>query len=88
MHPLPKAPSDYDDFSCVLNFFSNTIGFDLPISIINDDLVETDEVFSASLSLVNPTADTRVQLQPNSAKVTIINDDSKCIIIFTLLLIN
>ena len=57
------------------------------MNIVNDDLVEIDEVFSASLSLVNPTADARVQLRPNSAKITIINDDSKCIIIFTLLLI-
>ena len=50
--------------------------------IVNDDLVEIDEVFSASLSLVNPAADARIELRPNSAEVTIINDDCECIVYY------
>ena len=51
------------------------------VNIVNDDLLEIDEVFSASLTLVNPVIDARVQLLPNSAEVTILDDDGKCVII-------
>lgn len=77
-HPLPKlarltAPSDYGDVSFVLNFFSTVVSH-IRVNIVNDALVEIDEVFSASLSLVNPTTDARVHLRPNSSEVTIMND--------------
>ena len=50
------------------------------VNIVNDDLLEIDEVFSASLTLVNPVIDARVQLLPNSAEVTILDEDGKCAI--------
>jgi hypothetical protein len=71
------ATSDYAAISQVFNFSTSMDHQVIPVNIVNDDLVETYEVFSASLSLVSPAADTRVQLQPNSTEVTITNDDSK-----------
>ena len=50
------------------------------VNIVNDDLFEIDEVFSASLTLVNQVIDARVQLLPNSAEVTILDEDGKCAI--------
>ena len=51
------------------------------VNIVNDDLLEIDEVFSASLTLENPVIDARVQLLPDSAEVTILDEDGKCAII-------
>jgi hypothetical protein len=47
------------------------------VTIVDDDLLEIDEVFSASLTLVNPDADARVQLQPDSANVIILDEDGE-----------
>ena len=50
------------------------------VNIVNDTLLEIDEVFSASLALVNPADDAaRVNLQPDSADVTILDDDGEYI---------
>ena len=49
------------------------------VNIEDDDLLEIDEIFRASLALVNPDTDSRVQLRPDSADVTILDEDSECI---------
>ena len=51
------------------------------VNIVNDDLLEIDEVFSASLTFVDPVIGARVQLLPNSAEVIILDEDGKCAII-------
>lgn len=45
------------------------------VSIVNDQLLETDEVFTASLSLEDKTNRGHVQLNPTSASITIVDDD-------------
>ena len=45
------------------------------VSIVNDRLLETDEVFTASLSLEDETDRGHVQLNPSSTSITIIDDD-------------
>ena len=47
------------------------------VSIMNDDLLEIDEVFTASLTLENTADAARVNLQPDSAEVTILDEDSE-----------
>ena len=45
------------------------------ISIENDDLLEIDEVFGATLELVNEEDRDGVMLDPAQASVTILDDD-------------
>ena len=74
---LFAAPSDYGAISQVLTF-SSSVTFQLVnVSIINDDLLEIDEVFTASLTPENAADAARVNLQPDSAEVTILDDDSE-----------
>ena len=47
------------------------------VNIINDDFLEINEVFSASLALVNADDAARVDLQPDSANITILDDDGE-----------
>ena len=49
----------------------------LQISIVNDSILEMNEVFQASLTLVNAADADRVMLQPSSASVTIVDEDGK-----------
>ena len=49
------------------------------VNIEDDDILEIDELFSASLALVNPDTDSRVQFRPNLAVITIFDEDSECI---------
>ena len=70
-------PADYGAISQVLTFSSSMILQLVNVSIVNDDLLEIDEVFTASLALVNAADAARVILQPNSAEVTILDEDSE-----------
>ena len=47
------------------------------VSIMNDDLLEIDEVFTVSLTLENTADAARVNLQPDSAEVTTLDEDSE-----------
>ena len=47
------------------------------VNIEDDDLLEIDEIFRASLALENPDTDSRVQLRPDSADVTILDENSE-----------
>ena len=49
----------------------------MQVTIVDDDLLEIDEVFTASLELVNAVDADRVVLMPASAPVTIFDDDSE-----------
>ena len=71
------APSDYGDISQVLTFSSSVSLQTVNVSIVNDNLLEIDEVFTASLTLENTADAARVNLQPDSAEVTILDEDSE-----------
>ena len=73
------APLDYAAISQVLTFSSSMILRTINMTIEDDNLLEIDEAFSASLALENPDADSRVQLQPDSADITILDEDGECI---------
>ena len=75
----PTAPLDYAAISQVLTFSSSVNLQTVNVNIEDDDLLEIDEVFSASLALENPDTDSRVQLRPDSADVTILDEDGECI---------
>ena len=75
----PTAPSDYANISQVLTFSSSVNLQTVNVNIEDDDLLEIDEIFRASLALVNADIDSRVQLQPDLADVTIFDEDGECI---------
>ena len=76
-HNWSAAPSDYGAVSQVLTFSSSVSLQTVNVSIVNDSLLEIDEVFTASLTLENTADAARVNLQPDSAEVTILDDDSE-----------
>ena len=47
------------------------------VNIVDDDLLEIDEVFTAMLEFVNGNDAARVMLEPVEASVTIMDDDSE-----------
>ena len=76
-HIILSAPSDYTSLSEVVTFSSSSTIQSVRVTIVDDDLLEIDEVFTASLELVNAVDADRVVLMPASAPVTIFDDDSK-----------
>ena len=50
----------------------------MDVTIEDDSLLEIDEVFRATLGLVNSDDSSRVTLSPAEASVTIFDDDGKC----------
>ena len=68
---------DYIAISQVLTFSNTSSVQTVLVSIVNDSLLEIDEVFSASLSLENTADADSVTLQPISAAVTIVDEDSE-----------
>ena len=73
---LLAAPVDYIPISEVITFSSSSIAQTIHVSIVNDQLLEIDEVFTVSLSLEDESDRGRVQLNPSSASITVIDDDS------------
>ena len=69
------APSDYAASTIVLTFSSSMPQQSVIVSIENDDLLEIDEVFGATLELVNVQDRDGVMLDPAQASVTILDDD-------------
>lgn len=47
------------------------------VSIVDDNLLEIDEIFRASLAPENAAGAAQVILQPDSAEVTILDEDSE-----------
>ena len=70
---LPPASSDYTTVSIDLTFNSGTTTQTVMIPIIGDNVVESTESFTVSLT----SADSAVTLNPSTTTVTIQNDDSK-----------
>ena len=68
-------PEDYSGTSpMTLEFSSSVVSITVPVTIVDDDILENPETFSAVLT----TADTDVFLQPYMATVSIIDNDSEC----------
>ena len=78
-HTILAAPSDYMFPSEVVTFSSSSTTQTVQVMIVDDNLLEIDEVFTASLALVNDGDASRVILMPISASVTIFDDDSESI---------
>ena len=70
-HFLPPAPSDYTTVSMDLTFNSGTTTQTMMIPIIGDNVVESTESFTVSLT----SADSAVTLSPSTTTVTIEDDD-------------
>ena len=70
---LPPAPSDYTSVTMDLTFDNGTTNQTVMIPIVGDNVVESTESFTVSLTSV----DSAVNLNPSTTTVTIQNDDSK-----------
>ena len=71
------APLDYTTISQVLTFSSSVSLQTVNVSIVDDNLLEIDEIFTASLALENAADAARVILHPNSTEVTILDEDGE-----------
>ena len=47
------------------------------LTIVDDDVLETDEVFTVLLEVMTDEHDDRIVLQPNTSTVTILDNDSE-----------
>ena len=70
------ATVDYENLTVILNFNKSSTTFEIPLTVIDDDVLENDEEFTVLLELVNTEYDGRVMLQPNVSTVTILDNDS------------
>ena len=74
---VPTAPDDYTSVENVLTFSPGVNeSCTTIIPIVDDSVLESDEVFSVTLS----TTDSDVSLDPASATVTILDNDGKIIL--------
>ena len=74
---VPTAPDDYTSVENVLTFSPGVNeSCTTIIPIVDDSVLESDEVFSVTLS----TTDSDVSLDPASATVTILDNDGKTIL--------
>ena len=72
-HFFPPASSDYTTVSMDLTFNSRNTTQTVMIPILGDNVVESTESFTVSLT----SADSAVTLNPSTTTVTIQDDDSK-----------
>ena len=70
------ADADYEPLPIILNFTESSKISEVPLSITNDDVLENNEEFTASLGLMDLKYDGHVILQPNVSMVTILDNDS------------
>ena len=70
-HFLPPAPPDYTTVTRGLTFNSGTTNQTVMIPILGDNVVESTESFTVSLT----SADSAVTLNPSTTTVTIQDDD-------------
>ena len=74
---LSQYNSDYEAISTVFNFTNTSLEQNISLTINNDELLENnEEEFMVILERLNRT-DNCVILQPDSATVTILDNDSK-----------
>ena len=80
MFTLYNSESDYVTISTVLNFTNTSFEQNVSLTIIDDQLLESnEEELVVTLKRLNLTDD-RIILQPDSATVTILDNDSEIII--------
>ena len=72
---MPKAEADFTSVTMMVTFSAGESRASVSVPIINDILVEMTEVFTATLSAVSG----NVVIGADTADVTIINDDSECV---------
>ena len=72
---LSKAGEDFTSVAMMVTFSAGETRASVSVQIIDDDVVEMTEVFTGSLSAVTES----VMIETDTADVTIINDDSECI---------
>ena len=75
------APLDYASVSQVLTFSSSVTFQTMNVSIVDDNLLEIDEMFRASLALQNDTDAAGVIFQSNSTVITILDEDGNLVCI-------
>ena len=76
-----SAPVDYQDLSQILTFSNSSMEQTIMVTINDDNLFEDNEVFRATLELVDVDADLEgVLLLPAEASVTIFDEDGEYII--------
>ena len=66
-------PEDYNASPMTLEFSSSVMSITVPVTIVDDDILENPETFSAVLT----TGDPSVLLDPDVATVTINDNDSE-----------
>ena len=72
---LSKAEEDFTSVTLTTTFLAGETRASVSVPIIDDDMVEMTEIFTGSLSAVTES----VIIGADTADVTIINDDSECI---------
>ena len=77
-HNIISASEDYADISEEVTFSRTSTVHTVVVNIVDDNLLEIDEVFTATLELVNGDDAARVLLQPVEAPVTNLDDDGEC----------
>ena len=68
----------------MLQFGPGNLTFDIPLTLVDDDVFELTETLQASLSFPGGIAPPRVLIDPGLATVTIFDDDGE--FIYTLLM--
>ena len=76
MYVFHSAPSDYVANSELLTFSPMNMRFSLVVGIVNDDIVEPEESFTARAEVVSTDA-ARLTIRPEQSIVTIMDDDGK-----------
>ena len=69
------SEADYQTATVTLVFSPTTTSFTVPVVIIDDSYLENDEPFHTVVNLA--TTDASINITPNSAIITILNDDSE-----------
>ena len=74
---LSKAGEDFTSVTLTVTFSAEQSRASVSVPIIDDGVVEMTDVFTGSLSAVTET----VMIGANTADVTIIDNDSECIML-------
>lgn len=75
--PSTAAGDDYQMLTRQLEFTSEVTSVNIPITLLDDNIVEGDESFAANIENMANTED--VMLNPATAVVTITDDDGECV---------
>ena len=67
------ASEDYSSLNVSLSFSSIVTNIDIDVPLIDDDALERNEIFQASLAII--TVGTFTGLRPDLAEIIIVDDD-------------